>query len=90
MDLYKIIQTLYAEKARLESIIASLESLQGINPQVPKPRSTRGRKSMGVSERKEVSARMKKYWEKRRRKEQGDTPGEEQNQNHFAGLASAL
>ena len=69
MDLYKAIQDLYAEKEKLERVIASLEELQrsaGELPAVPKPPKRRGRKSMSSKERQEVSARMKKYWESRR------------------------
>lgn len=69
MDLYKVIQDLYAEKEKLERVIASLEDLQKTGsalPPVSKPPSRRGRKSMSSGERKEVSERMKKYWESRR------------------------
>lgn len=69
MDLYKAIQELYAEKEKLERVIASLEELQraaGAVPAVPKSTKRRGRKSMSSKERQEVSARMKKYWESRR------------------------
>ena len=69
MDLYKVIQDLYAEKEKLERVIASLEELQqagGALPAAPKPASRRGRKSMSSGERKEVSERMRKYWESRR------------------------
>ncbi|HLK66294.1 MAG TPA: hypothetical protein VKU19_22825 [Bryobacteraceae bacterium] len=69
MDLYKAIQNLYAEKEKLEQVIASLEELQrtsGALTGVPPPGKRRGRKSMGSKERKEVSERMKKYWESRR------------------------
>jgi hypothetical protein len=69
MDLYKAIQNLYAEKEKLEHVIASLEELQrtsGTVPAVPKIGKRRGRKSMNTTERKEVSERMKKYWESRR------------------------
>jgi hypothetical protein len=68
MDLYKAIQDLYAEKEKLERVIASLEELQrssGPLPELPKPKR-RGRKSMSPEERLEVSERMKKYWETRR------------------------
>ena len=69
MDLYKAIQSLYAEKEKLEQVIASLEELQrsavGL-PVLPSPGKRRGRKSMSSKERKEVSERMKKYWEGRR------------------------
>ena len=70
MDLYKAIQDLYAEKEKLERVIASLEELQrtsGAAPELPKPGKRRGRKSMSSKERLEVSERMKKYWESRRR-----------------------
>ncbi len=69
MDLYKAIQELYEEKERLERVIASLEELQrtGSAPAEPaKPHGRRGRKSMDPAERKVVSERMRKYWEKRR------------------------
>jgi hypothetical protein len=71
MDLYKAIQDLYAEKEKLERVIASLEELQlaaggGIPPKL-KSGKPRGRKSMSPEERQEVSARMKKYWASRRK-----------------------
>jgi len=70
MDLYKAIQELYAEKEKLERVIASLEELQlsagGGIPQVHKLGKRRGRKSMSPEERLEVSERMKKYWAGRR------------------------
>jgi hypothetical protein len=70
MDIFKTIQQLYEEKERLERVIASLEELQrtvGAFPIPPQPRKRRGRKSMTASERLEVSERMKKYWENRRK-----------------------
>jgi len=70
MDLYKAIQDLYAEKEKLERVIASLEELQrSANPATPATSSgkRRGRKSMNPKERQEVSERMKKYWEGRRK-----------------------
>jgi hypothetical protein len=70
MDLYKAIQDLYAEKEKLERVIASLEELQrtaGELPEVPRLAKRRGRKSMNPQERQEVSARMKRYWESRRK-----------------------
>ena len=73
MDLYKAIQDLYAEKEKLERVIASLEELQraagGSVPPAPSSGKRRGRKSMNVDERQEVSARMKKYWAARRKGE---------------------
>jgi hypothetical protein len=69
MDLHKTIQDLYAEKEKLERVIASLEELQraaDANSHVMGRSKTRGRKSMGSEERQEVSERMKKYWASRR------------------------
>ncbi len=70
MDLYKAIQDLYAEKEKLERVIASLEELQRTANPAPSSATSgkrRGRKSMNAKERQEVSARMKKYWESRRK-----------------------
>jgi hypothetical protein len=70
MDLYKAIQDLYAEKEKLERVIASLEELQrnaGSLPLSSLGGKRRGRKSMGAKEREEVSARMKRYWASRRK-----------------------
>jgi hypothetical protein len=69
MDLYKAIQDLYAEKEKLEHVIASLEELQrtgGSIPVLPKSAKRRGRKSMNSQERQEVAERMRKYWASRR------------------------
>ena len=69
MNLYKILQGLYAEKERLESIIVALEEMaEGAQPRVRKPRGHPGRKGMPLKERQEVSIRMKTYWAERRRK----------------------
>ena len=69
MDLYKAIQELYAEKEKLERVIASLEELQRAAGGAPLPKGgkRRGRKSMNAKERQEVSERMKKYWAARRK-----------------------
>lgn len=70
MDLYKAIQDLYAEKEKLERVIASLEELQrsaGSVQVLPKGMQRRGRKSMNSAERQEVSERMKRYWAGRRK-----------------------
>jgi hypothetical protein len=82
MDLYKAIQDLYAEKEKLERVIASLEELQrtaGSVPILPKPAKRRGRKSMNSSERQEVSERMRKYWASRREQKQPDVPVSEKS-----------
>jgi hypothetical protein len=74
MDLYNAIQQLYAEKERLERVIASLEELQRSAGAVPvltqKTIQRRGRKFMDPKERQEVSDRMKKYWAARRKEQQ--------------------
>jgi len=78
MDLYKAIQDLYAEKEKLERVIASLEELQrtaGSEPVLPKPAKRRGRKSMDSSERQEVSERMRKYWANRRQPKDKEPSG---------------
>jgi hypothetical protein len=78
MDLYKAIQQLYAEKERLERVIASLEELQrsaGAVPVLTASVKRRGRKFMDPKERQEVSERMKKYWAARRKEQQKHTSG---------------
>jgi hypothetical protein len=70
MDLTKALQDLYAEKEKLERAIASLEALQRVGgelPRLPHTGKRRGRKSMNLQERAEVSERMKKYWANRRK-----------------------
>jgi hypothetical protein len=67
MDLDKIIRDLRTEKERLDRAIASLEDLTktgAVTPIVVTKR--RGRKTMDEDERKEVSARMREYWRKRK------------------------
>jgi hypothetical protein len=76
MDLYKAIRDLYAEKERLERVIASLEELQRVanDPNAAETeRKRRGRKSMDPEERQQVSERMKRYWAGRRQKK--NSPG---------------
>ena len=78
MDLYKAIQDLYAEKEKLERVIASLEELQrtaGSLPALHKPAKRRGRKSMNSAERQEVSERMRKYWAGRRQPKKPEPTG---------------
>jgi hypothetical protein len=71
MDLLKIIQELRQERDKINTIIASLEQLARHTPvQEPTPpASRRGRRSMDAAGREEVSLRMKKYWEKRKKGE---------------------
>jgi hypothetical protein len=69
MDINKLIRELHSEKERLDRVIAALEELESVrNSAIPALRLTRrGRKSMGVAERRAVSERMKAYWSKRRK-----------------------
>ena len=72
MDLKKAIQDLHIEKEKLERAIAVLEDLQRTDGSMPSSRlggERRGRKSMGAKERQEVSARMKRYWASRRKRQ---------------------
>jgi hypothetical protein len=69
MDLSKALQELYAEKEKLEQSIALLEQLQttGIAGHSRiQGKSRRGRRTMGLEERRQVSARMRVYWANRR------------------------
>jgi hypothetical protein len=70
MDLSKVIQDLNAEKEKLERAIALVEELQraagGSIPPAPGGGKRRGRKSMGPEERQNVSARIKRYWARRK------------------------
>lgn len=67
MDVREALEHLYAEKKRLENVIASLEKLlhDSEGKTDKPPQSRRGRKSMSPEERKKVSERMKKYWAER-------------------------
>ncbi len=67
MDLDKIIRELRTEKERLDRVITSLEDLAGSGTVTPLPApKRRGRKTMAEEERREVSARMREYWRKRK------------------------
>ena len=63
MDLTKTIEELRHDKEKLEQVIASLEELRAA-AEVP-VRKRRGRKSMSLKERQDVSARMRRYWQDR-------------------------
>jgi hypothetical protein len=79
MDLYRIIDALHEERNRLQLIIQSLESAvqtrvktRGGQKKKTSSRPGRpGRKSMDAAARRDVSARMKLYWARRR---EGETP----------------
>jgi hypothetical protein len=66
MDLRKAIEELCREKEELDRVIASLQELQVGGTMAAFQKKRRGRKSMSPEERREVSARMKKYWAGRR------------------------
>lgn len=63
MDVNKALRELHEEKRRLDLTIAALEARLGNGTRAHR---RRGRKSMSVEERQEVSRRMSKYWEARR------------------------
>ena len=71
MNINKAIRELYEEKKRLDQVIASLEDMQrtGATLEAALPEKKRGRKSMDEQGRLEVSERMKRYWEARRKQE---------------------
>jgi hypothetical protein len=79
MDLYRIINELVQERARLERIIQSLEGMSPSTSKIPvrAPGKRRGRKSMDSVARKEVSERMKIYWAGRRKEKQKETKQKE-------------
>lgn len=65
MDLLETIRELRAERDRIATTIANLEALnQSGDGTTSTVGARRGRKSMGAAERREVSERMKKYWER--------------------------
>ena len=67
MDLDKIIRDLRTEKERLDRAITSLEDLTKTGAVTPlEVTKRRGRKTMDEDERKEVSARMREYWRRRK------------------------
>jgi len=91
MDLYKAIQDLYAEKEKLERVIASLEELQRAaegGQMMARGSKRRGRKSMGDGERAEVSERMKRYWASRRGEEEKHQPERDSHGNNGNQSAS--
>ena len=70
MDLDSVLRILHWEKQKLERVIASLEQLlaiQAIGSNTAVTAKKRGRKSMSQEERREVSARMKRFWTERRK-----------------------
>jgi hypothetical protein len=66
INLDKAIQQLRDRKEMVDRAINQLEELMKM-PATDVGRSRRGRKSMDEAERLQVSARMKTYWENRRK-----------------------
>lgn len=69
MDLHQLIHDLRTEREQIDTVIRDLELLQSAPGPLSRPIlpvGRRGRKSMGVEERQQVSKRMKEYWAKRR------------------------
>jgi hypothetical protein len=78
MDLDQAVQELYAERRKIERVIALLEEMQrgaGAIPALTQSVKRRGRKFMNPRERQEVSERMKKYWAARRKGKRTAGPG---------------
>jgi hypothetical protein len=72
MDLYRIIEDLTEERNRIQRIIQSIESMDETAAKpVRRARASvkKARKGMTQAARREVSARMKSYWAKRRQEE---------------------
>ena len=68
MDLLGVINELIQQRERLDNAIAQLEALQDANGNRGMVvRRKRGRSSMGEEERAQVSERMRRYWDNRRR-----------------------
>lgn len=65
MDLYRTIHDLLEEHKRLDSMIARLERMKVAGAPAGPPKG-RGRRAMSEDQRREVSERMKRYWEQKR------------------------
>ena len=76
MDLNRIIRDLIQERERIQKIIESLEQMKSAGTPVSRPAGKRrGRKSMDAAGRAEVSERMRRYWQQRRKEK--EQPGVE-------------
>jgi hypothetical protein len=70
MELSKLLEQLRADRDTLNRVIGLLEGWQQGLVKMPDhsvPSKRRGRKFMHPAERQEVSARMKRYWARRRK-----------------------
>jgi len=80
MNIHQAIKELLAEKERLDRAIAHLEGMQKQRGDIAPVQKRRGRKTMDAQARREVSERMKRYWETRRQNgpvNSGIAPGPE-------------
>lgn len=71
-NLKELLRCLERERTELRAALATLQRLYAIRtarPTNPGRIETRGRKSMGLEERKQVSERMRKYWASQRNAE---------------------
>ena len=68
MNVHQVLGFLRAEKEKLDRVIASLEELEAISSHTVLPRR-RGRKYMSEEERRTVSARMKRFWAKHKKRQ---------------------
>ena len=60
----RLLRDLKAQRAAIDTAIAAIERLQVSDAPAP-PSIRRGRKFMPPAERRQVSERMKKYWQDR-------------------------
>ena len=78
MNIHQAIKELLAEKERLDRAIAHLEGMQKQRGDSAPAQQRRGRKTMDAQARRQVSERMQRYWEARRKKNPGgENPGTE-------------
>ena len=82
VNINKTIRELVEEKKRLDRVIGTLEEMQRTGPieVAALSQKKRGRKSMDGQARRQVSERMKRYWEARRKQETTLEPGMEQSE----------
>jgi hypothetical protein len=86
MDFQQVLRIPHAEKENLDRVIASLEELLAIHSDSAASQRP-GRKSISEEERREVSARMKRFWAEQAKRDQ-PRPGSGQN-DRPAVMASA-
>lgn len=64
MDEHRVAQMIGEFRAELNRVEAAIQALESLPPA---PKRKRGRPSMSEAERQEVSERMRRYWDERRR-----------------------